>query len=80
MARSACDNGRYADYVRQQDQRLGTSTKVGDGYEYVAEAYYSWSPIPSIYLRPNLQYIRHPGGTSANHDAFIVGLKTGITF
>ena len=74
------NNGRYADYVRQQDQRLGTSTKVGDGYEYVAEAYYSWSPIPSIYLRPNLQYIRHPGGTSANHDAFIVGLKTGITF
>ncbi|AJC23573.2 porin [Pandoraea pulmonicola] len=74
------NNGRYARYVRQQDQRLGTNTKVGDGYEYVAEVYYSWSPMPSIYLRPNLQYIRHPGGTSANHDAFIVGLKTGITF
>ena len=40
----------------------------------------SWSPVPSIYLRPNLQYIRHPGGTSNNHDAFIIGLKTGITF
>ncbi|WP_246178510.1 carbohydrate porin [Pandoraea horticolens] len=74
------NNGRYAHYVRQQDQRLGTHTKVGDGYEYVAEAYYSWSPMASIYLRPNLQYIRHPGGTSANRDAFIIGLKTGITF
>ena len=74
------NNGRYARYVRQQDQRLDTRTTVGDGYEYVAEAYYSWSPVPSIYLRPNLQYIRHPGGTSSNHDAFIIGLKTGITF
>ena len=32
------NNGRYARYARQQDQRLDTRTTVGDGYEYVAEA------------------------------------------
>lgn len=74
------NNSRHARYVQQQNQRLGTHSTVGDGYEYVAEAYYSWSPLPAIYLRPNLQYIKHPGGASSNHDAFIVGLKTGITF
>lgn len=74
------NNGRYADYVRQQDQQQGTHTTVGDGYEYVTELYYSWSPVPSVFLRPNLQYIMHPGGTNNNSNAFVAGLKTGFTF
>lgn len=71
------NNGRYARYVRQVS---GPDAVVGDGYEYVGEVHYTWSPIPSVYLRPNLQYVLNPGGTSQNHDAFVVGLKTGITF
>ena len=39
----------------------------------------SWSPVPSVYFRPNLQYSMHPGGTSQNKNAFVVGLTTGVT-
>ncbi|MFT0534051.1 carbohydrate porin [Castellaniella hirudinis] len=74
------NNGRYADYVRQVDARTGGQTIVGDGYEYASELYYRWSPVRSVYVQPNLQYVMHPGGTSQNHDAFIVGVKTGIAF
>lgn len=74
------NNGRFADFVRQTNARTGQNTIAGDGYEYVSELYYSWSPVPSVYFRPNLQYIMHPGGTSQNKNAFVVGLKSGITF
>ncbi|WP_432262537.1 carbohydrate porin [Cupriavidus sp. TMH.W2] len=74
------NNGRHADFVRQTNARTGQSTVVGDGYEYVSELYYSWSPVPSVYFRPNLQYILHPGGTTQNKNAFVVGLKSGVTF
>ncbi|MFM0093900.1 carbohydrate porin [Paraburkholderia sediminicola] len=74
------NNGRYADFVRQVNARTGANTVVGDGYEYATELYYSWSPVPSVYFLPNLQYVLHPGGTSQNNKAFVVGLKSGITF
>ena len=41
---------------------------------------YSWSPIASLYLRPNLQYVVHPGGTPAHPNAFVFGLKSAISF
>ena len=53
---------------------------VESGYEYVSEFFYSISPIRSVVLRPNLQYILHPGGATANHNAFVLGLKTVIAF
>jgi porin len=70
------NNGRYAAAVRQANP----SAVVGDGYEYATELYYTYSPIPSAFVRFNVQYVVHPGGTSQNHNAFVVGLKTGITF
>lgn len=74
-------NGRLARYQRQYDQRHPELAEpVKDGNEYVAELFYSWSPVASISLRPNLQYIRHPGGAEANHDAWVLGLKTNIAF
>ncbi|SMF58707.1 carbohydrate porin [Pseudogulbenkiania subflava] len=74
------NNERFADFVRQNNARTGQNAVVGSGYEYVSELYYSWSPVPSVFLRPNLQYILHPGGTSQNSNAFVIGLKTGVTF
>ena len=73
-------NPRLAAFVREYNARTGQATIAGGGYEYVIELYYSWAPIPALYLRPNLQYIARPGGTSDNRDAFVVGLKSGITF
>lgn len=48
--------------------------------EHVAELFYGWKPIPSLYLQPSVQYIRHPGGLSARRDATVVGLKADVRF
>lgn len=75
-------NGRYAEYVQMHNDLNPTLPQqiVNDGEEYVAEVFYSWSPIPSMSLRPNLQYIVHPGGSTENSNALVVGLKTSIAF
>jgi porin len=31
-------------------------------------------------LRPNIQYIYHPGGTSQNTDVVVLGLKATVKF
>lgn len=73
-------NARQADFVRENNARTGQSAVAGGGNEYAVELYYSWAPLPGVQLRPNLQYVRHPGGTAANRDAFVVGLKTVVSF
>lgn len=73
-------NPRFADAVAQDNGRTGQEVVAGRSYEYVGEVYYSWVPATSIYLRPNLQYILHPGGTTRNSNAFIIGLKASLTF
>jgi porin len=74
------DNGRFADFVAQNNARTGQTTIAGGDYEYVSEVYYSWSPVPSVSFRPNLQYIVHPGGTSQNQNALAIGLKSEVAF
>lgn len=74
-------SNRLAAYQRQYNQlNPGNMVPVQSGYEYATELFYSWSPIPSIQLRPNLQYVVHPGGTSQNNNVFVLGLKTVIVF
>ncbi|MFC5741687.1 carbohydrate porin [Dyella tabacisoli] len=74
-------NSRLAKYQRLYNQlHPNTPRLVKNGYEYVSELFYNWSPIPSINLRPNLQYILHPGGTRQNSNAFVLGLKTSVAF
>jgi porin len=68
-------NGR-----RANAQRVANSAIVNDGYEVATEVYYAWSPLPSVTIRPNLQFIKHPGGTAQNDDAVVLGLKTSIAF
>lgn len=74
------NNPRFAAFAGQNDVRTGQDTVAGSSYEYVGELYYAWNPVPSVSLRPNLQYIRHPGGTSRNSDAVVIGLKSVIAF
>jgi porin len=74
-------NARFANYQRTWNRlHADRATVVNDGYEYAAEAFYSWSPLPSVSIRPNLQYVMHPGGASQNDNAVVVGLKTSIAF
>jgi porin len=70
-----------AAYQRLYNQLNPDATiPVQSGYEYATELFYNWSPIPSINLRPNLQYVINPGGTSQNRNVFVLGLKTIIAF
>jgi len=48
--------------------------------EYVAEAYYGWKATPWLVVRPNVQFIRHPGGFQDRPTMIVGGLKTVWTF
>jgi porin len=74
------NNRRFADFTSQDNARTGQDTIAGSSYEYVTELYYAWDPVPSVSLRPNLQYIVHPGGTTRNSNAVVVGLKAIVAF
>jgi porin len=66
-------NGRAA----AADRRV-PGTRVRDA-EYAAEVYYSIHPADWLELRPNLQYIHHPGGIREEKDVGVVGMKAAIT-
>ncbi|KJK17734.1 porin [Pseudomonas sp. 2(2015)] len=48
--------------------------------EYSAELYYGIHLADWLTVRPNLQYIRHPGGVSQVDDALIGGIKIQSSF
>jgi porin len=48
--------------------------------EYPIEIYYSINATRWLIVRPNLQYIRHPGGTSENENVVVFGLKASVSF
>jgi porin len=47
--------------------------------EYAAEVYYSVHPTHWLEMRPNVQYIHHPGGRSNANDIGVLGLKASVT-
>ncbi|UYY59934.1 carbohydrate porin [Sphingomonas sp. S2-65] len=66
-------NGRAA-----AGDRLLPGTPVRDA-EYAAELYYSVHPAEWLEVRPNLQWIHHPGGIRSADDVGVVGLKAALT-
>lgn len=46
--------------------------------EYTAEIYYSLHPFHWLEMRPNVQYVHHPGGRSDAPDIGVFGLKAGL--
>jgi len=58
----------------------GTGPVPVQGYEYITELNYQFQLWRGVALMPNVQYIRHPGGTSANRDAAVFGLRTVVKF
>ncbi|WP_407315178.1 carbohydrate porin [Pseudomonas sp. nanlin1] len=48
--------------------------------EYNAEVYYGFHVTNWLTVRPNLQYIKHPGGVSQVDDAIVAGLKVQSKF
>jgi len=49
-----------------------------EGSEYATELFYSFHPVAGIVMRPNVQYIIHPGGRDDARDVVVLGLKTSI--
>ncbi len=47
--------------------------------EYATEIYYSLHPFNWLEMRPNFQFIHHPGGVESATDIGIMGLKAGVT-
>ena len=48
--------------------------------EYNAEVYYGFHVTNWLTVRPNLQYIKHPGGVNQVDDALVAGLKIQSKF
>ncbi len=72
-------NNRVKDATRRYNAVTGADLPLRD-YEYVAEIFYGYAPAPWVRIQPNLQYIRHPGGTGRNNDAIVLGVKTTVDF
>ena len=47
--------------------------------EWNAELYYGIHMTPWLTLRPNLQYLVHPGANDAVDDAWVVGTTVALT-
>ena len=71
-------NDRVAKGQRLQNT-LGSDVPVQHS-EYVLELFYGWQPVHYLTLRPNLQFVKDPGGTSAHEDVVVIGLKSLVTF
>lgn len=72
-------SSRVADAERLQNAS-GQGPVPVQGYEYTTELDYSAQLFHGLSLMPNVQYIHHPGGTSANHDAVVLGMRLTATF
>jgi porin len=72
-------SGRIAHAERLVNQ-AGLGTVPVQGYEYITELNYQLQLPRGMALMPNVQYIHHPGGTSANHDATVWGLRVVAKF
>lgn len=79
MIAYARTNPRLTRYQRDRNRVVLDSTPI-QNYEAVAEIDYGAHITPWLVLRPNLQYVFHPGGTGRIPDAFVVGLYTQVTF
>ncbi|MEG9625104.1 carbohydrate porin [Pseudomonas guariconensis] len=79
-------NPGYRKNARLINQAAGLDDYDNPGYlpvqdtEYSAELYYGIHLADWLTVRPNLQYIRHPGGVSQVDAALIGGLKIQSSF
>jgi len=72
-------NQRLSDYRRETLALGGTALQPGTG-ENAVELYYGLQLGELLQFRPDVQWVRHPGGISSNPDALIVGARTSVTF
>lgn len=72
-------NQHYQDYLEAAAMRKGKRF-IRATHEQLVEIDYGIEVTPWLNLRPNLQYIIHPGGTTQYNDAFAMGLDSKVVF
>jgi porin len=72
-------NNRITD-INTVQNALGLGPVPVKDSEYVFELDYTFVPTAGFLIRPNVQYIYSPGGSSATKDVWVLGLKTIISF
>jgi len=77
-------NGLLADganlYNSQLPTPVGPEPKPVPHSEYPMEIHYSMNVTPAITIRPNVQYIRDPGGINQSASVFVFGLHLAVQF
>ena len=73
-------NPRVADGQELQNAQGSVAPVPVQHAEYPFEVFYTVNATRWLSLAPVLQYIRRPGGTSANPDVVVVGFNFGVTF
>lgn len=75
-----------ARYARLSNELSGIEDYDNPSYlpvrrsEYDAELYYGFAVTPAVTLRPNLQFIKAPGGVEQVDNALVAGLKMLVRF
>ena len=77
FGRRADSLGLMGTYVHFGGAARAAGTFV-DSYEFAWELFYRFQLTPWLYLRPDLQYIVHPGG-AGNSDALVGTLRVELT-
>ncbi len=70
---------RLRAFGRDTNAFTGSRTALPD-YEAVLELSYQANATPWFQVQPDLQYIIHPGGSSALRNALVLGVRTVTTF
>ncbi|HEX9784922.1 MAG TPA: carbohydrate porin [Opitutaceae bacterium] len=67
---------------QQRDDRdvNGVNYVVLADHEFVLEVTYRCHLRPWLVVEPDVQWMRHPGGSGATPDAFLLGLRANLTF
>ncbi|MGH8402661.1 MAG: carbohydrate porin, partial [Gammaproteobacteria bacterium] len=79
MVAYAHTNPRLTLFQQQRDSITPGSVGI-QTFESIVEVDYGAQVTPWLKLRPNLQYVVHPGGTGAIPDTLVAGLYTQVTF
>ncbi len=68
-------------HAQRIDHRANrTVYRAYSDFEQVVELTYDFAARPWWRIQPDFQWIRHPGGSAALDEAFVLGLRTSLTF
>ena len=68
-------------YIKNHTSRFTNPVVIANGdYESYVELSYQFPLKPYLHLQPDLQYIRHPGGSSTIPNAWVVGVRAILDF